>query len=86
MTSDFAAHVEGVASFTYNNIRETMYYVPVYNTEWMLTYLIRESVISDQISSISDGIIMRSLLLSVIAALVLITLFIYIFIQIIHIL
>ncbi|MBQ7159611.1 MAG: response regulator [Treponema sp.] len=81
MTSDFAAHAEGVASFTYNNIRETMYYVPVHNTEWMLTYLIRESVISDQISSISDGIIMRSLLLSVIAALVLITLFIYIFIQ-----
>ena len=75
MKSDFSSHTEGVASFTYNNIRETMYYVPVHNTDWVLTYLIRESVISEQISTISQGIIARSILLSAMAAAVLILMF-----------
>ena len=61
---DFNGHIEGEVSFTYNNIRETLYYVPIHNTDWMLTYLIRESVISNQIGSISSGIIVRSQFLS----------------------
>ena len=68
---DFAKEQRGVTSFTYNGVRETMYYVPVRRTDWMLTYLIRESVISEQIDSISDGILKRSLILSILTALVL---------------
>ena len=63
-------------------IRETMYYVPIHSTDWMLTYLIRESVISEQIGSISEGILERSLLLSGIIALVLLTVFLFLFMQI----
>ncbi|WP_294427870.1 response regulator [uncultured Treponema sp.] len=81
MKADFSNRDEGAASFTYNNIRGTMYYIPVHNTDWMITYLIRESIISDQIGSISDGIILKSVLLSLIIALVLATLFAYVVVQ-----
>lgn len=79
---DFAQHKEGVVSFTYNNIRETLYYVPVHNTDWMLTYLIRESIISEQIESISSGIIFRGQCLSGLTALVLVGMFAFVIVQI----
>ena len=78
---DFAEGNTGVVSFTYNNIKETMYYVPVHKTDWMLTYLIRESVISAQIDTISNGIIKRSLMLSLITALVLTAVFAMMLVQ-----
>ena len=81
MKSDFKEGKSGVVSFTYNGIRETMYYVPVHKTNWMLTYLIRESVISGQIENISDGIVKRNLFMSIIAALVLVGIFGVIIIQ-----
>ncbi len=72
---NFAEGKSGVVSFTYDGVKETMYYVPVHRTDWMLTYLIRESVISEQISTISDGIVQRSLILSLLSAMVLIAVF-----------
>ena len=81
MRSDFSQGRRGVISFTYGNISETLYYVPVRNTDWMLTYLIRESVIGEQIDAISDGIIMRSLIMSIIIAFVLIMVFSMMIIQ-----
>ena len=79
---DFNGHIEGEVSFTYNNIRETLYYVPIHNTDWMLTYLIRESVISNQIGSISSGIIVRSQLLSAVTAFVLVAMFVFIILHV----
>ncbi|MBQ7705285.1 MAG: response regulator [Selenomonadaceae bacterium] len=73
--ADFATGRKGVVSFSYDNIRETMYYVPVRGTNWMLTYLIRESVIGEQISSITDGIIFRNLVQIILTAIVLIIIF-----------
>lgn len=73
----FTEGQSGIVSFTYNGIRETLSYTPVRGTDWMLTYLIRESVISDQIDSISDGIIFRSLVLSLVTALVLLIILVY---------
>lgn len=81
MIEDFAEGNRGVASFTYNDIRETMYYVPVHRTDWMLTYLIRESVISGQIDTISDGIVRRSLFMSILTAFVLAAVFLTMLIQ-----
>ncbi len=81
MKNDFSLRNEGVVSFVYSNIRETMYYIPVHNTDWMLTYLIRESVISEQISTISSGIIFRSAMLSLVVAIVLVGTFAFLFIQ-----
>ena len=81
VTRDFREGNANVVSFTYDGIQETLSYVPVKGTDWMLTYLIRESVISDRISSVSDGIIRRSLIQSGLTALVLVAVFAYIFIQ-----
>ena len=49
MKQDFARGKDGYVSFTYNKIAETMYYVPIKGTTWMLTYLIRESLISEYV-------------------------------------
>ena len=78
---DFTEGNRGVVSFTYNDIRETLSYVPVTGTDWILTYLIRESVISDNISSVSDGIIRRSMVQTALTVLVLIGMFAFIFRQ-----
>lgn len=75
MKEDFADRKQGTASFVYNGIRETMCYIPIHGTNWMLTYLIRESVISEKISSISEDIVGRSLTQSVLTALVLLLVF-----------
>ena len=78
---DFKNLNKGAISFTYNDIQETLAYVPVEGTNWLLTYLIRETVISNQISSVSNGIIRRSLIQSGLTALVLLGLFALIFTQ-----
>ena len=73
--------MSGEISFTYNNIREVLSYVPVTGTDWLMTCLIRENVISEQIGSVSGGIFTRSLILSVLTAAVLIGLFAFILLQ-----
>ena len=78
---DFKDHTGGVVSFTYDGIKETLSYVPIHGTDWMLTYLIRESVITEQIESISEGIIKRSLVLSIILAAVLIAISVFMILQ-----
>ena len=75
MIEDFKTGKEGSISFTYDDIQETMFYIPVEGTDWMLTYLIRESIISDQISSISSGVTRRSLLQTILTGLVLLAFF-----------
>ena len=75
MREDFVAKKSGVVSFTYTGIKETMKYIPVRGTNWILTYLVRESVISNQIDSISEGIVFRSLIQSIFTALVLAVVF-----------
>ena len=72
---DFRNLNRGSASFRYDGIEETLAYVPVEGTDWMLTYLVRETVIADQISSISNGIIIRSVVQSVLVAVVLAVMF-----------
>ena len=79
--SDFKEGRRGEASFTYKGIKETLSYVPVEGTDWLLTYLIRESVISEQISSVSEGIIQRTIWQSLILLAVLLAVFSYILLQ-----
>jgi len=79
---DFKNKQSGEVSFSYNGTLETLSYVPVEGTDWMLTYLIRESIISAKISSVSNGIIMRSIIQSAAAALILISMFSFIILQI----
>ena len=78
---DFNNGRKGIVSFTYGDIQETLAYEPVENTDWFLTYLIRESVISNQIGKVSSNILIRSIVMSVVASVILIGLFVYIIIQ-----
>ncbi|MCR4908396.1 MAG: hypothetical protein K5985_06140, partial [Lachnospiraceae bacterium] len=75
---DFSEGREGSIAFTYLDTSENMYYVPVEGTEWMLTYLIRDSIISGHLNAISRGIITRSLLQTMIIAIVMLIVFIII--------
>ena len=79
--TDFGVGREGLVSFNYNGIDETLYYVPVEGTDWMLTYLIRESMITEQIGAITDGIVTRSLFQSLITSLVMLAVFFIIILQ-----
>ncbi len=82
VASDFEEGKPGVAAFTHGNIRETLCYVPIKDTDWMITYLVRDSVINEQISSIADGIAKRSLVQSALTALVLLAVFAVLYLQI----
>ena len=81
MAADFAAGREGIASFTYNGMLESMYYIPVEGTQWMLTYMIRDSMISERVSSISAGIIQRSMLQTIAIAVFMLLVFAVILLQ-----
>ncbi len=76
--ADFSGKKRGVVSFTYNGVHETLSYVPVEGTDWILTYLIRESVISASIGTVTNGIIRRSVVQSLLTAVILIALFVFI--------
>ena len=78
---DFREGRKGVVSFTYDGIQETLSYAPVKGTDWMLTYLIRESVISDRIGGVTNGIVLRGLLQSLLTIVVLGALFSFMFLQ-----
>ena len=52
---NFLNAVEGSITFTANGAEETLCYVPVEDTDWMMVVLIRESVIQDRIRSISES-------------------------------
>ena len=69
-------------TFDYNGTTETLSYVPVSGTDWMLTYLIRETAIAEQINPVSRSIVIRSLIQSVLATLVLVGMFAFIIFQI----
>ncbi|MBQ7529194.1 response regulator [bacterium] len=79
---EFQHGKRGVVSFTYNNIRETLAYIPVNGTDWQLTYLIRESVISDRVSSVYVDIIHKSIIQSILTIAVMLVLFFFIITQI----
>ena len=78
---EFQSGTRGVVSFTFNGIRETLTYIPVSGTDWQLTYLIRESVISERISSISQGTVRRSIAQSVLTVAVMLLMFNFIIAQ-----
>ena len=81
IAADFRDGKRGITTFSYNGIRESLSYAPVTGTDWLLTYLVREQIISERIDSVSGRIIIRSLILACAVALLLAALFVYIFRQ-----
>ena len=79
--TDFESGNNNYVSFTYNNVKETLSYIQIDGTDWMLTYLIRESVISEKIGATSNGILMRSLLQTVLTAIILMIMFVVLYYQ-----
>ncbi len=79
--NDFQSGKKGEISFTYKGIRETLSFAPVQDTDWQLTYLVRESVISDKIGYISSDIVRRSIIQSVIIIAAILGMFSFILIQ-----
>ena len=79
--SDFSSGHRGEVSFSYNGIRETLAYVPVEGTNWLLTYQIRESVVSDRISHISEAMITRGIIQSAASILILLGIFAFVIVQ-----
>ena len=78
----FQSGKSGNVSFIYKDIQETLCFTPVKGTNWQLTYLIRESVISDKIGYISHDIVRRSIIQSIIIIAAIIGLFAFVLIQI----
>ena len=78
MMQDFTERKNGVVSFTYEGEEETLCYIPITGTNWMLTYLIRENVISDKIIGVNKKLIRDSAILSILNALILLGIFVYI--------
>ena len=76
--ADFKKGVRGKVSFLYDGRQETLSYVPVEGTDWLLTYLIRESLISDKISPITNRTMVRSIIQSLLTVLALVVMFFYI--------
>ena len=80
-TREFQSGTRGVVSFTFNGIRETLAYIPVNGTDWQLTYLIRESVISERVSTISRGTVRRSMVQSALTVAAMLVMFGFIIAQ-----
>lgn len=79
--SDFQSSRSGIATFVYNNLKETLAYSPIRGTDWVLTYLIRDENITRQISSVSTNIFVKSLIVAIIVASVLVAMFVFIILQ-----
>lgn len=54
LCSDFDDEAHGGLTFAFNGAEETLFYVPIPDTGWMMVILIRESIINDQIRGISE--------------------------------
>ena len=70
LVSEFTSGTAGIVLFTYNGIQETLDFVPIEGTDWMLTYLIRESVITSKIGDISQRLAIGSLMQTILTALI----------------
>ncbi len=80
LKEDFDKGRGGQVSFQYHGEDEELCYVPVEGTDWMLTILIQNNVVSSQIGSISSAMMRRSIIqiaVTVFAMLVVFSLLIY---------
>ncbi|MEH2959508.1 response regulator [Candidatus Merdisoma sp. JLR.KK006] len=59
LKNDFAQGQYGQIIFRYKGMQEDLCYIPVEGTDWMLTILIQDNVLSSQFSSISSGMMRR---------------------------
>lgn len=75
MKDDFMNGRAGESAFVYQGFQETLSYLPVEGTNWVMTILIRDNVISEQISSISSDMMLRGVVQIGITVLVMLVVF-----------
>ena len=75
LKEDFENGRPGQISFYYQDVSEDLCYIPVEGTNWMLAILIRDNVISNQISTISSEMMSHSIIQIVITVLVMLAVF-----------
>ena len=75
LESDFANGRPGQISFSYMGEQENLCYIPVEGTDWMMTVLIRNNVITEQINSISSGMLRRGIIQIIITIIVMLAVF-----------
>ncbi len=81
MEEEFENGKTGQISFKHLGLRETLCYVPVEDTNWMMTILVRDNVIFDQISSISADMMRRSIIQIIIIVMVMLVIFLVLIYQ-----
>ena len=79
--NDFHNGKNGIVSFVYNNIGETLAYSSISGTDWFLTYLIRDERVASLINSATNNIFISSVVTSIVIAAVLVTMFVFVIIQ-----
>ena len=75
MKRDFENGQSGQISLTYQGAQEDVCYIPIEGTEWMMAILVRDNVISEQISSISSGMMRRSIIQIVVTVIAMLLVF-----------
>lgn len=81
LESDFANGRSGQISFSYMGAQENLCYIPVEGTDWMMTVLIRNNVITEQINSISSGMLRRGIIQIIITIVTMLAVFVVFVLQ-----
>lgn len=75
LQSDFENGRSGQLSFSYKGAQENLCYIPVEGTDWMMTVSIRNNIITEQINSISSGMLRRGIIQIVITIIAMLAVF-----------
>ena len=78
---DFENSRVGMTSFIFDGVKEILYYRPVPNTGWILTYLIREEKIESEISAVNSDMRNRSMLQTLLTVVAMIIIFVLIILE-----
>lgn len=76
LKSDFENGVQGQVSLRHHGVQEELCYIPIEDTNWMLTILIRDNVISNQIGFVHSGMMQRGIIQIVIMVAVMLGVFV----------
>ena len=79
--SDFANSRRGFTAFTFRGVEESLYYCPVENTDWVLTYLLRESNIQSELAAVNDEMLQRTTVRTILMLAAIIVVFVLIISQ-----
>ena len=72
---DFENSRRGMSTFTFDGVKLLIFYCPVENTGWMLSYLIRENKIEEEISAVNAKITRYNLIQMILTGIAMILVF-----------